>query len=56
MFRGRSLPEGFQTPGPALIEETDTVVWLEAGDSLEVDADGNYHIRIGAAAETDKPR
>lgn len=55
VFRGSTLPEGFQTPGPALIEETDTVVWLEAGDSLEVDADGNYHIRIGAAPERDEP-
>lgn len=50
VFRGSSLSEGFQRTGPALIEEKDTVIWLETGDSLKVDADGNYHIQINSTA------
>ncbi len=51
VFRGSSLSEGFQWTGPALIEEKDTVIWLETGDSLKVDADGNYHIQIHSTLE-----
>ena len=51
VFRGSSLSEGVQWTGPALIEEKDTVIWLETGDSLKVDADGNYHIQIHSTLE-----
>jgi N-methylhydantoinase A len=38
------LPVGAQLPGPAILEQADTTVWLEPGFSARVDSLGNLRV------------
>jgi N-methylhydantoinase A len=40
------LPAGFETRGPALIVERDSVTLLELGDQLSVHSDGTLEVRV----------
>ncbi|MSP67855.1 MAG: hydantoinase/oxoprolinase family protein [Alphaproteobacteria bacterium] len=46
---GASLAPGHRLQGPLLIEELTTTVFVNAGDSLEVDASGNFLIHLAPA-------
>jgi N-methylhydantoinase A len=47
IFTGESLAPGHSVHGPALVEERTTTVLVGATDTLEVDATGNFRIRLG---------
>lgn len=44
------LPIDFTLPGPAIVQQMDTTLLIEPGDTATGDADGNILIRIGARA------
>ncbi|MDU9002353.1 hydantoinase/oxoprolinase family protein [Sedimentitalea todarodis] len=44
------LPADFTLPGPAIIQQMDTTLLIEPGDTATGDADGNILIGIGARA------
>ena len=46
VYDGSALGVGTQIVGPALIDERTTTVMIGTGDRLEVDAAGNYMIRL----------
>ena len=43
------LPLDATLTGPAIIEQMDTTIVIEPGDSLETDIEGNLIITIGGA-------
>ena len=44
-FARLELPVGTRIDGPAILEQTDTTVWLEPGFHAEVDVHGNLLVR-----------
>ena len=49
VYAGAELRPGHRIAGPALIEEHTTTVLARPGDTLAVDADGNFFIHLGAS-------
>jgi N-methylhydantoinase A len=47
VYRGTDLTAGHEIAGPTLIEEQTTTVLVGAGDTLRVDASGNFEIELG---------
>ncbi|MDK3073742.1 hydantoinase/oxoprolinase family protein [Sedimentitalea sp. JM2-8] len=47
VYRRDHLPLKFSLPGPAILEQMDTTVLIEPGDTATADAGGNILIRIG---------
>ena len=48
VFDGGSLAPGHRIEGPALVEDRTSTVLVGTADALEVDATGNYRIRIAS--------
>lgn len=46
IYSGSDLVPGHRVPGPALVEEQTTTVFVGAGDELEVDASNNFLIHL----------
>jgi N-methylhydantoinase A len=44
VWQRRDLPSGFAAPGPGLVVEKDSAVWLEPGDRLSVHVDGTLEL------------
>ncbi len=47
IYERDKLPTGGQFAGPAIVEQMDTTIVVEPGNSVEVDDDGNLSIEIG---------
>ena len=47
LYRRDWLPEGFRLTGPAVIEQMDTTILIEPGDTAEGIADGNILVTLG---------
>jgi len=49
IYDGNRMRPGQKVEGPALIEERNTTILIEAGDRLEIDASDNFFIHVAAA-------
>ncbi len=49
IYRRDHLPDAFRLTGPAVIEQMDTTILIEPGDTAEGIADGNILVTLGAA-------
>ncbi len=49
VYSGAGLAPGHRVPGPAVIEEATTTVFVGAADELEIDGANNFLIRLPAA-------
>ena len=51
VYRRDQLPPQFESDGPAMIEEIDSTILVNAGDSFSVDSFGNIVVVMGEASE-----
>ena len=49
VFEGEKLVPGNSLPGPAIVETADTTVVVHPGQTLAVDAFGNFELTLEAA-------
>ena len=50
VYDGARLRASQKVVGPAIVEETFTTIVVDPGQQAALDAHGNYHLTVGAAA------